>query len=67
MQKFEIPAMLQGGTICLLSLVTKIRKIEKEVKEDEHFKEFFDFLEFEVKIWNSGFVTGWHYMISFSW
>ena len=33
--------------------------IKKEVKEEQRFKEIWN-------SWNSGFVTGWYYMPSFS-
>ena len=67
--KFEIPALLQGGTICLASLVKKIQNDRNRTEGGVAFQrnlEFLEFPEFQVENWNSDFVTGWQYMPSLS-
>ena len=44
----------------------KFRKNPIRTEEGVVFQSEMGFLEFQEEIWNSSFVTGWHYMLGFS-
>ena len=48
-QKFEIPALLQGGTICLVSPVKNSELSNKNCRRSSVFQEIWNFCNF----WNS--------------
>ena len=61
----EIRALLQCGTICLVALIKKQNgpvRTERKITFQRNLK----FVEFQAKFRNSGLVTGWHVMPSFS-
>ena len=59
-------ALLQSGTICLVSLVKEIQNNPIRTKGGVVFQREMEFLEFQEEIRNSSFVTGWRYMTSLS-
>ena len=62
-QKVEISALLQSGTICIVFLVNKQTFQPKSAPLKNLTEHSIVIIH---KIYNSGFVTGWHNMPSFS-